>query len=135
MPLCLQDRVDQKEIHTMKKADGILILCMMVLCLVLLIPLFWHHKEARTAVVRVRSEEVLRIDLSQDGDYSVDGTNGAVNIEVRNGKVRVSQENSPHHYCSKQGFVGSSTVPIVCLPNETVITIEGADGEEDTVIS
>lgn len=119
----------------MKKADGILIICMMVLCLVLLIPLAFMEQGARTAVVRVRSDEVLRIDLSRDGEYSVEGTNGEVHIEVQNGKIRVSQENSPHHYCSRQGFTSSGAVPIVCLPNETVITIEGDQAQEDTVIS
>lgn len=119
----------------MKKADKILISFFLVLSIVLLIPLFFTHTSGSYAVVKVRNEEKLRLDLSQDGTYSVDGTLGPVNIVVQSGKVKVDQENSPHHYCSKQGFVSSSTVPIVCLPNETVITIESGQMEsEDTVI-
>lgn len=82
-----------------------------------------------------RNEEIMRIDLSQDGDYDVDGTLGNVHISVKDGSVAVTQENSPNHYCSMQGYVDSVNTPIVCLPNDTVITIEGADEEEDTVIS
>ena len=48
-------------------------------------------------------------------------------------KVRVTQEKSLHHYCSKQGFVSDANVPIVCLPNETVVKIE-KEASQDTVI-
>lgn len=121
----------------MKKADKILIVSLMVLSLLLLIPLFFSSGQGSYAIVKVRNEEKLRLDLRQDGDYSVAGTLGDVHIQVREGKVAVTQENSPHHYCSKQGFTSNEAVPIVCLPNETVVTIESEAGnppEEDTVI-
>ena len=47
------------------------------------------------------------------------------------GRVRVEKENSPHHYCSIQGYVSDPSTPIICLPNEVVVTIEGS--EESTV--
>lgn len=121
----------------MKKADKILIAVLLCLSVVLLVPLFFTSSQGSYAVVKVRNEEKLRLDLHQDGDYTVEGTLGEVHIQIRQGKVAVTQENSPHHYCSKQGFTDNSAVPIVCLPNETVITIENENGqtvEEDTVI-
>lgn len=117
----------------MNRADKILILVIMVISAVLIIPILWYAPQGQNAVVQVKNEEVLRISLLEDGDYTVQGTLGEVHIEVRDGAVRVSQENSPHHYCSKQGFVSDANVPIVCLPNDTVITIEG-DSEEDVMI-
>ncbi|MGM9960248.1 MAG: NusG domain II-containing protein [Allobaculum sp.] len=120
----------------MKKADGWLISFFLILSVVLLIPLFNKQDTGAYAVVKVRNEEKMRLDLSQDGEYEVEGALGPVHIIVRDRKVKVSQENSPHHYCSKQGFVDNGVVPIVCLPNETVITIEDANSQpiEDTVI-
>lgn len=56
-----------------------------------------------------------------------------MHIEVKQKKVRVTQEKSPHHYCSKQGYVSDANVPIVCLPNETVVKIE-KEASQDTVI-
>lgn len=120
----------------MKKADIFLVLFLMAVCVGLLIPLFNGSLQPDTAVVRVRNEEVMRLDLSRDGTYTVAGTLGDVHIEVRNQAIAVTQENSPHHYCSRQGYVSSSVTPIVCLPNDTVITIEKSeeDSQEDTVI-
>lgn len=117
----------------MKKADKILIVCIMVVSLFLCIPLFFTKNTYTYASVYVKEKQVLRIDLSKDQSYVVNGKLGKVHIEVKQKKVRVSQENSPHHYCSKQGFVSDTNVPIVCLPNETVVKIE-AEASQDTVI-
>lgn len=46
-------------------------------------------------------------------------------IEVKNGKVRVVEEESPRHYCSILGFVDTKGTSIICAPNGVVITIEG----------
>ena len=109
----------------MKKADKILIVCIMIVAVVLCVPLFFS--------VYVKEKQVLRIDLSKDKTYVVNGKLGKVHIEVKQKKVRVTQEKSPHHYCSKQGYVSDANVPIVCLPNETVVKIE-KEASQDTVI-
>ncbi len=118
----------------MTKADKILIVLLMVTSLLLFIPILNNAPASNTAVVTVSNEEVLRIDLSQDKEYEVNGTNGKVHIEVKDNQVRVTQENSPQHICSKQGFVSDPNVPIVCLPNDTVVTIEADNPKEDLLI-
>lgn len=117
----------------MKKADKILIVCIMVISIFLCVPLFMSKNESQYASVYVKEKQVLRIDLSKDKTYVVNGKLGKVHIEVKQKKVRVSQEKSPHHYCSKQGYVSDANVPIVCLPNETVVKIEKQE-KQDTVI-
>ena len=118
----------------MTKWDKVLIVCLMAVSALLIFPILQGQPKASQAVVSVGSEEKLRLDLNQDGTYAVNGRLGPVNIEVQDGSVRVTQENSPHHYCSRQGWVNSTAVHIVCLPNETVIRIQGEPGAEDTVI-
>lgn len=123
-----------KKQFQMTKADRILIVFLLVVSVALILPLFSQQESGQDAIVKVRNEEKMRLPLSQDGEYTVEGTLGDVHISVKDGKAAVTQENSPHHYCSKQGYVNSPNVPIVCLPNETVVTIEGGSGVEDTVI-
>ena len=117
----------------LRRGDKWLIVILMAVSLGLIVPLLNHAPGHLTASVYVKEKKVLSLDLTQDDTYEVEGTNGTVVIEVKDGSVRVSQENSPHHYCSKQGFVSSSNTPIVCLPNETVVQIDG-QADEDTVI-
>ncbi|MBB5182869.1 NusG domain II-containing protein [Catenisphaera adipataccumulans] len=119
----------------MTRADKILIVAIMILSAGLIVPLLNHVPQASQAVVTVSDQEVMRIDLSKDGKYSVDGKLGKVYIQVKDGQIRVTQENSPRHICSQQGYVSDPNTPIVCLPNETVITIESDEqSNEDTVI-
>lgn len=118
----------------LRKADKILIVLLLACAVLLLFPLLNYKEGGSYAVVKVRNEEKLRLPLSEDGEYSVEGALGTVHISIKNGKAAVTQENSPHHYCSRQGYVDSPAVPIVCLPNETIVTIEGSEAQEDTVI-
>ena len=121
----------------MKRADKICILVIMISCVFFYVPL-WFAYDAQgnsDVVVSVREEEVLRVPLQEDGVYAVDGKLGEVEIEVKDGKVRVEKENSPYHYCSIQGYVSDPATPIICLPNEVVVQIEGGgEGAVDTQI-
>lgn len=120
----------------MNKADKILIVIIMIISVFLLIPLTKNVPRSHVASVLVKNKEVMRIDLTKDADYDVKGTLGNVHIEVKDGSVAVTQENSVNHLCSKQGFVSSSNTPIVCLPNDTIVQIESDDTEsqEDVLV-
>ena len=108
----------------MKRADKICILVIMISCVLFYVPLWFAYdtQGAGDVVVRVREAEVLRVPLQEDGTYAVDGKLGEVEIEV-------------NHYCSIQGYVSDPATPIICLPNEVVVQIEGGgEGAVDTQI-
>ena len=88
------------------------------------------HKEA---IVYYNNDIVLKIDMDKDDTYQVNGDNGIVIIEVLNNKIRVNEENSPKHICSKQGFINSSHESIICLPNKIVIEIKDSM-DIDTIV-
>jgi len=93
--------------------------------------------EKVVAIVTYREEEILRIDMSIDDTYVVQGTLGEVFIEVKDRALRVEKETSPYHLCSIQGWVEFANVPIVCLPNHIVIMIQNTKSQpegEDSVI-
>ena len=121
----------------MKRADKLCILVIMAACVLFYVPLWFAYEgtEANEVVVQVRNEEVLRVPLWEDGTYPVEGKLGEVLVEVNEGRVRVEKETSPYHYCSIQGYVSDQSTPIICLPNEVVVTIEGSEeGAVDTQI-
>jgi hypothetical protein len=79
---------------------------------------------------------VQTIDLSYNGikEYTVKGYNGDIVIETKHNQIRVKEEKSPLHICSKQGWVSSPLEPIVCLPNKIVIKIEAKTEKVDAVV-
>lgn len=117
----------------MNRADKVLILFLFGFGL---LGLFLSQKRASSSYAEVyyQKELVLQIDLETDlKQYKVKGKLGDVYLEAGDGKIRVIEENSPKHLCSKQGFVSKEGDTIVCLPNEIVILLTGAK-ELDAIV-
>lgn len=113
----------------MNKNDIKLIVFILTICIIfLLIFVNFNKVENKVAKVYYENDLILEIDLSKELDeYIVEGYNGKVKIEAGNGKIRVIEEKSPYHICSKQGYIDSSYQTIVCLPNKIIIEIESKD--------
>lgn len=119
----------------MNKEDLILVSIVIVIFF-LIIGLFkiTEKKDNLNALVYYEDDLVLTIDLKMpEKEYKVKGYNGMVSILAGNGKIKVQEENSPLHLCSKSGYISKSYETIVCLPNKIVIKID-AVSELDTVI-
>lgn len=106
----------------MNKNDIKLVVIVLIV-IVLLFSLTLFKKKANIANVYYENELILEIDLSINKTYEVDGYNGKIKIEVLNNQIRVVEENSPYHLCSKQGFVSKSGESIICLPNKIIIEL------------
>ena len=121
----------------MNKADKIFIGLVMICAILFYIPLVWagyvNAGKEKEVVVSFKDQEILREDLKNDDVYTVQGTLGEVQIEVKDEKVRVEKENSPYHLCSIQGWVEDANRPIVCLPNNISVQIETNDEASDDV--
>ena len=79
------------------------------------------------AYVYYQNKEVLKINLKQKSSiYRVDGK------KAGEGKIRVIEENSPIHLCSKQGYIQNPHERIICLPNQVVIEL--SSDEFDTTV-
>ena len=116
----------------MNKNDIKLVVIVLIV-IILLFSLTLFRKKANIANVYYENELILEIDLSINKTYEVDGYNGKIKIEVLNNQIRVVEENSPRHLCSKQGFISNSGQSIICLPNK--IIIELPNNEIDAEVS
>lgn len=120
------------DLMNMNKSDKILILVVFILIIVLSIIKLLCFKTGNYANVYYENKVIKRIDLRIDSTYTVNGYNGEVVIEVKDNKIRVKEEKSPLHICSRQGFVSDST-PIICLPNKIIIKIENKSNDLDAI--
>lgn len=115
----------------MNKSDWRLILFLLFIVLFAFI-LFHFFKKGHPnqALVYYENDIILKIPLQEEKQYTVKGANGDVTIETKNGKIRVVEENSPHHLCSTQGFIANTYETIICLPNKITIRID-SNGDHD----
>lgn len=84
-----------------------------------------EKKDKLIANVYYKDKLELSIDLNTKlKDYEIRGENGPVRIKAGEGKIKVLEEDSPLHICSKQGYISKSYETIVCLPNKVLIKLE-----------
>ena len=96
-----------------------------ILIFIIVFILLITKKNNNYADVYYSNKLILKIDLNIDKEYNVEGYNGIVKLEVNNGKIRVKEETSKLHICSKMGWTNKGS--IVCLPNKIVISFSNDD--------
>ena len=76
--------------------------------------------------VQHRNTIVMEFDPMKDAVYQVEGDVGGLEIEVKDGKWHVINEQCPNHVCAEMGWMGVEDIllPITCLPNNIVIYLE-----------
>ncbi|MBQ6878065.1 MAG: NusG domain II-containing protein [Oscillospiraceae bacterium] len=80
------------------------------------------------AVVTVNGVETARYSLDTDAEIRLESENGGYNIlTIKNGKADVVEASCPDHVCVDQRAISKTGEAITCLPNKTVITIEGEE--------
>ena len=89
-------------------------------------------KDGSFAVVTVNGTETARYSHSEDAEIRLESENGGFNILViKNGKADITEASCPDHVCVDQRAISKTGEAITCLPNKTVITV---DGEEEADI-
>ena len=122
----------------MNKSDLKLIIVIVLIAIIVLFMIaILNDTSNKKALVYYDNNLVLTIDLTETEkkEYLVDGYNGVVKIIAEGGKIKVDEEDSPLHLCSKQGFIEETYETIVCLPNKIVIKIVSSkDNNLDTIL-
>ena len=113
----------------MNKSDIklLIIILIIILIVIILLNLCVSKSKSTNALVYYDNKLILTIDLSINNEYIVDGFNGDVVIEVKDNNIRVKNETSPKHLCSKQGFISKNYETIICLPNKIIIKMNNND--------
>lgn len=75
-------------------------------------------------VVVSANGNVYEYSLEKDGIYSVEGSIGITQIQIKNGRVRIIDSCCPNKTCVKQGEGHT----IICLPNLVYVNVESEEG-------
>lgn len=74
-------------------------------------------------------ERIALLPLDKDGIYPFDEY--GVTVEVKDGRVRISEADCPDKICEKTGFISSPLQTIVCLPNRISVRILNSDTDSN----
>lgn len=95
-----------------------------------------NHKPTgnQLAIIKLDGAVVKTIDLSTittPVTFTIENDHGGINtIQAENGKIAITEANCPDQLCVKRGFITSSLLPTVCLPNGVVVEIENTDSDQ-----
>ena len=105
-----------------------------VLSCVAAFAVYQFHGAGNIACVYQSGELIDRINLdtvTTPYSFRVENDRGDYNvISVEPGRIRVSEASCPDHICMNTGWISDGVFPIVCLPNELVIQIEGGGSDD-----
>jgi len=91
------------------------------------------------AVIEVNGHEAMRIALGSgqpDRKFLIHGFTGVNTVEVKDGRLRISNADCRDKVCIGMGWIDSPGKTIVCLPHRVVIRVtgkRGGKGKVDTV--
>ena len=100
-------------------------------CLLLLFAPSDHNK----VLIRRDGEVLYSLDLSKEKNRTfVIPYGGSSNtIEMRDGRILVMEAECPDKVCVRTGWLSSSAIPIVCLPNHLEISFASGNDDIDAV--
>lgn len=67
------------------------------------------------------------LSLSRDGETPL--LDGAMVLEINNGRIRMKHSDCKRQYCVHRGWAAHNGESIICVPHKTVIDIKGRDNQ------
>ena len=105
---------------------GLIAVCIFCTALFLLLR---RADRGTVAVISVNGEEYDRIDLSEVTEayeMEIETEFGCNTLLVEPGAISVISASCPDKICVRQGKLTGGGMPIVCMPNRLVISLEGS---------
>ncbi len=111
----------------------LILICVLIFCIGIIGSVFTFFSPKKNTVNIKRDGKTLySFDLSNTEDRVIEIPYGdSMNtVEIKDGKIRVQSALCPDQTCVNMGWLSSSGMPIVCLPNHLVIEFADAAGED-----
>ncbi|MBQ9328823.1 MAG: NusG domain II-containing protein [Solobacterium sp.] len=111
----------------MKRKEWIITAVVAAIAVIALLVLkFRDTSSGYVVAIQHRNTIVMEFDPMVDAVYTVDGDTGGLQVEVKDGRWHVINEQCPNHVCANMGWMGVNDIgiPITCLPNNIIIFLE-----------
>ena len=119
------------------KLGDIVILVILIMCSFLPLIVFSFKindsGNIKYAIVRINGKEVDRFDLDKIEHKIIKyypGNSQYNIIEIKNGKIRDKEDNSPDQIAVRTGWISEPGQTSICLPHKLVISIEKKDNPD-----
>lgn len=112
----------------MKRADVILGVTVVMICVIWLGARFFLRKEGAVAEVRVDGELYGTYALDKEQEVDI-GTGNR--ILIADASVQMIYADCPDQICVHQGRISSGGATITCLPHRVTVQVHGADQADD----
>ena len=101
------------------------------------IGIFYVSRPSESNTVEIVSNgkviKTLNLSTEKNNSFEVEN-NGKINvIEIKNGRIRVKSADCPDKVCVDSGWLESTDLPIVCLPNKLIIRFTENSDDIDSV--
>ncbi|MCL2219964.1 MAG: NusG domain II-containing protein [Chitinispirillia bacterium] len=109
--------------------DAVIIIAL-IFCAVYTIPGTMEGQPGRVLVHR-QNTVVAEYQVDNDITFTVNGKRGPVDIEIKNGAVRIVHADCPRSVCKLSGGINSPQAQLVCAPNNILVQIRPAGRGKD----
>ena len=108
-----------------KRNDMILVIILAVSALLVWLCFSLFSPRGAYAVVTVNGEETARYPLSENREVRLECEGGYNILVIKDGYADVTEASCPDGLCVDFRAISRDGETIVCLPNKTVVSIEG----------
>ncbi|MBI5788333.1 MAG: NusG domain II-containing protein [Candidatus Schekmanbacteria bacterium] len=112
-------------------ADKILIICLAVLALGSYSVWGILQPAGEQAIILVDNRPLAVFSLKQSGLYRVQGREGELVVQIKDGALRVLNAGCREQVCRHMGWIKNTGEVIICLPNHLLIRIGQGQIEKD----
>ncbi|MCL2183768.1 MAG: NusG domain II-containing protein [Chitinispirillia bacterium] len=79
-------------------------------------------------VVYGQNAVIAKYPAGSDAVFTVSGKRGPLDIEIKNGSVRIVHADCPRSICKQSGSISAPPAQLICAPNNILIEIRSASG-------
>ena len=89
----------------------------------------WGKEKGSYAVIRQGEQTLYRLPLAVTKEITVECEKGFNTVQISPEGIRITKASCPDKVCQHRGLVSKADTPIVCLPHQLTVTIEGGNHE------